>query len=423
MIKVLYISSADPTKGPGAISMNHYNALREAGFKVDFLTLSKVPSQSEIKYIYEQAPSKFHNFKYKVFKKFFSYDKSEDHNFFFLKDTDPPVPISKILRKIDNDYNVIIIYFWQQLLSYKTILEIYKYCINPPKVIFICADYSPMTGGCHFIGDCRNYQTGCGKCPMIYSKDPNDFTAQNVRYRKEVISQIKPYVRVGSYMSNFFKKSSVMKNDAEIITTKSVINHDLFKPLGVEESRKKYDIPSDYKFIILFGCQNLNDTRKGMSNLVDSLNIFYSTLTKEERKQILLVSIGKDSEELDSKLKFKRQHLGYVDVSELPQIYSLANIFVSPSINDAGPTMVNQSIACGTPVVAYEIGSALDVVKDQGTGFTVPILDTKAFAKSINDIYRMSSDTYKELRNRCREISLKLQSKSTLVDFIQDIVK
>lgn len=422
MSKILYVSSADPLRGPGVVSMNHYRMLKDAGFEVDFLTLMKVEGFPEIKYVYEKNPPKWHNLKYKLYKKLIKCDTSNNHQFFYLKETNPPVPIRRILKLISNDYDVIIIYFWVNMLSYKTISEIYNHCAKKPKVIFLCADYSPMTGGCHFVDNCINYKSGCGNCPMLYSKNPNDFTAKNVQYRKRVIKQIQPYVRMNNYMSSFFKESDVMRAGANIIISSTIINHNIFIPYDVKEVRKQFEISSDYDFVILFGCQSLNNTRKGMVYLIDALDILYKNLSEKDRNRILLVSIGDDDKSLDQMFKFKRKHLGYVNVSDLPKIYSLANVFVSPSINDAGPTMVNQSIACGTPVVAFEIGSALDVVKDKGTGITVPLMDSIGISQAIESIFRMDMKSYNSLRLKCREVSLQLQSRSTLIDFIKSIL-
>ncbi len=46
--KILYISSADPTVGPGVIAMDHYNALKQNGAEVDFLTLRRVKNNREL---------------------------------------------------------------------------------------------------------------------------------------------------------------------------------------------------------------------------------------------------------------------------------------------------------------------------------------------------------------------------------------
>lgn len=54
MKRILYISSLDPTKGPGAISMDHYKALKTIGYKIDLLTLLPVINFPEFKYVLKE---------------------------------------------------------------------------------------------------------------------------------------------------------------------------------------------------------------------------------------------------------------------------------------------------------------------------------------------------------------------------------
>lgn len=419
--KILYISSLNPLIGPGAIAMDHYKALIQGGFEVDFLTLNRVEGYPEIKYIYETKPPKWTNFKFKLFRKFGKYDRVTPHGLFYLKETAPPVSFNKIRKRISRTYDMIIIFFWQELLSYKSVLDIYNYIGSEPKVLFLSADYSPMTGGCHFFGDCNRYATGCGNCPMLLSINKNDFTAWNNIYRQKVIEKIRPYIGVNTYMKGFFEKSSVVKSGATLVPISMTMDLNKFKPQDIKLARHKYDVPETIDFIILFGCQNLNDSRKGMKYLVEALNYFYDKLSPEEASKILLVSIGKDSDELSKSLKFQRKHLGYVEFKELPFIYSLANVFLSPSVNDAGPSMVNQAIACGTPVIAFEMGTALDVVKDRGTGFVVPLKDTKAFSDAVYGVYHLDKKTYEHMRLQCRQIAEQYQSYQSLCKYVNYI--
>lgn len=421
MKKILYISSLDPTRGPGAISMDHYEALKSYGYKIDFLTLLPVHNFPEFKYVLREKYKKlsFHQLRYKILKFFIKSKYYRDKGFFYRKENEPPVPFKKIKGVISRDYDMIIVFFWQGLLSFQTLMDLYNYIGKKPKVVLLCADYSPMTGGCHFFGNCSNYQSECGCCPMIQSSNRYDFTNWNNIFRQNIVREIKPFIGVNTYMRRFFERSTVIKAGARLITTSMTMNLDKFRRKNNTDFNKKYGIKEKDSFIMLFGCQNLHDPRKGMTYLVESLNLFYSKLTEEECTKILLISIGSDDKELLNKIKFKRHHLGYVAFDELPFVYSTANVFLSPSINDAGPSMVNQAIACGTPVVAFEIGSALDVVKDDKTGYTVPLKDIDAFADAIFKIYTMSAMDLKKLSDHCYKIAKQFQSYEAFASMIE----
>lgn len=422
--KILYISSINPLKGPGAIAMDHYRSLLEANFDITFLTTYPVTDNETIQYVLKK-PIPYRIDMIRRLTYYFSRRKNpkvfSQYYYFYKKENQPPVPIRKILSKVDNDYDAIIIFFWQGLLSYKTLYKLYKKQKKKPKVIFMAADYSPMTGGCHFFGECRNYETGCGNCPMINSHNKKDFTAWNVRYRKKIINKIKPVILINSYMKNFFKNSSVIKAGAEIDIMSLTLDLEKYKPLDKKESKDKYEIGKD-KFVILFGAQSIDDKRKGVKYLVEALNILYSKLTDSEKEKICLVTIGKSDKIIHQLPPFSQKHLGFVSVDKLPEIYSLADIFISPSINDAGPSMVNQSLACGTPVISFEMGTALDVVKDQGSGVCVPVMDSEAMSKAIDKVFHFSKEEYQKMSNKARAVAMDQNSYKLLSNKVSQIL-
>ena len=429
--KILYISSLNPLKGPGAISMDHVKALIQDGYQVDFLTMFPVEGHPEIRHaISTNKLLRFLNYRIGKLRrhKFLQLQKNikplnNDGPFyyFYRKENEPPIPTRTILRKIDKNYDLIIIFFWQGLLSYETLDKIFEKSGNNPKVYFINADYSTMTGGCHFFCSCRKFETGCGCCPMISSKDPNDFTAWNVKYRKKIISKIKPYVSINGFTQEYFKSSFVLKENANFIFGSVVLDMEKFKPMDKLEFRKKYDIQKD-KFIILVGAQSFAEERKGKKYFLKALEHLYNNLTIVDREKILIVTIGNNALLTESSL-FNQRNLGYLPVNVLPEIYSMANVFVSPSVNDPGPSMVNQSIACGTPVVSFEMGTALDVIKNQDSGICVPLKDSKAMAKAIEKIFKMGKKEYERMRMSARDTALKLHSYKSFTDRINNILQ
>ncbi len=61
------------------------------------------------------------------------------------------------------------------------------------------------------------------------------------------------------------------------------------------------------------------------------------------------------------------QVLGYVDDDKLPALYAQCSALLFPQHEDAGVAL-REAMACGTPVIAYGKGGALDVVEDGATG-------------------------------------------------------
>jgi len=276
-----------------------------------------------------------------------------------------------------------------------------------------------MSGGCHFTCSCNRYKIGCGKCPAFNSNDEKDFTHWNVKYRQGIYDKVKPIVYGNTYMHKFYNESLLLKSVRKEICL-PLIDETIYHPHDKIKLRTKYNIPSEVNFIIFFGCQSLDDPRKGMNVLLKSLNLFYEKV-KERSKEILLLIAGRNYELISDKLNFKSVNLGFLPYETLPEIYSLADVYLSPSIHDAGPSMVNQSISCGTPVVAFEMGTALDVIKGQDTGYCAKLGDAEDFAKGIYQIYEQDSFKSKKIKNNCIEFANKHTSKAAFIEHILNV--
>lgn len=400
--RILYISSADPLKGPGAIGMSHYLEFRDAGYHIDMLTLYPVYGYPEILYV-NRSPlwDKINN---KLSRLLGTALPRSSYQFFYKKETQPPVAVKKVLRAIKKDYDLLIVYFWQGLLSFQTVDAIYEKT-GHPVVFFFSPDYSHMAGGCHFPCDCERYQIGCGCCPAFHSNNENDFTHQNVLFRKKVYDKIKPIVFGNTYMNLFYEKSYLLK-DQITIKSRPRINTLKFHPIDKLYLRKKYDISDNITFIISFGSQSLTNKKKGFSYLIEALNIFAKGLPEIMKKEILLLIAGDNYDKIKSHLPFSSKGLGFLPVNDLCEFYSLADIFVCPSINDAGPSMVGQSISCGTPVVGFEMGALLDWVKDRDTGYCAILRDSNDLAKGISKFYKMSHEQRQDYFVKCRDFAL-----------------
>lgn len=401
--KILIISSASPVKGPGVLAMDTYQALRDANVEVDLLTKYPVDNQPRFLYVIKKDTilrkiwNRFHRL---LFKPKIGY------SFFYRKETNPPVPVRKVLSKITKTYDIVYVLFWQGLLSFKTIDAIYDKL--KCEFVFYCVDYSMMSGGCHHPCSCVQYRYGCGECPAFDSHDKNDFTAWNVKYRKHIYDKIQPVVLGNSYMHQFFQESFLLKNVRREIGF-PIINTDFFKPLDRLHLLKKHKINTD-RFVIFFGCQSLDDPRKGMKLLADALKIFSLKLSEKQKNKILLIVAGRNYSKIQHLMTFESRDFGYVEYSTLPELYSMADVFVCPSVHDAGPMMVDQSLCCGTPVVGFEMGACLQAVKGQGTGYCAKLNDVNDFANGINWIYSLSDLEKNNLKKRCRDFGLEHHS-------------
>ncbi len=77
----------------------------------------------------------------------------------------------------------------------------------------------------------------------------------------------------------------------------------------------------------------------------------------------------------------------------MAEVYRASDFFVSCSIQDAGPMMIGEAMACGRPSIAYPIGIAPDLVEQGRNGTLVePVGDVVALAAAIRTYAEMPED-------------------------------
>jgi glycosyltransferase involved in cell wall biosynthesis len=73
--------------------------------------------------------------------------------------------------------------------------------------------------------------------------------------------------------------------------------------------------------------------------------------------------------------------LGFINQSQLPAVYTSADLMVLPSAYEPFAVVVNEAMLCGCPVaVSDSAGAGLDLVQQGKTGFLYPCGDINALA-------------------------------------------
>ncbi len=99
---------------------------------------------------------------------------------------------------------------------------------------------------------------------------------------------------------------------------------------------------------------------------------------------------------------------------KLPMVYNSADVFVQTSRYEGCSGSLLEAIACGIPCVAFDTGSAAEVIKNGENGYVIPRYDTKMFAEKIMEILhdsRFGERAARYSRTLEKEISL-----DTMVD-------
>lgn len=429
-MRILYISSRPPKHSAG-LAMGQMRSLVEAGHQVDFLTKYSFEGQESNMYsIYEknwidklvdlrQKYPKLHyltNFKFIVGRKNLTFNNGIKLT--APDESQPPVPVEDVLNCIKKEYDLVITLFLQDFISSLTLKAIYEKLKCP--IIIRSVDMEPFTGGCYFFLDCDHYQHNCGKCPALKSDNENDQTRRNFLIKKESYASTNYAYCCNNWMKRFALKSNMFEPD-RIFTTTAVVDENKFFQRPIEECRIVFGIPQNKTFILFARYQNKAIVSKGFSHLIDAVNEWGKGISEEDKSKILLLIAGnRDSDPL-YEMSVETKYLGQLDTENLIRAYSVATAFISPSIDDAGPSMVNQSIMCSTPVISYNIGTAIDVIENGKSGFKADEVDAHRLAECIQKLYSMSEEEYIELRKTTRAIAMEKHSLKSFAIFTERV--
>ncbi len=127
---------------------------------------------------------------------------------------------------------------------------------------------------------------------------------------------------------------------------------------------------------------NINDRRKGISYLVEALN--HLVVDCPDKGLVEVVIFGKNKHFDVTQLPFKVVQLSLItSQTDLAEVYSLADVFVTPSIEDNLPNTVMEALSCGTPVVAFNMGGIPEMVDHLQNGYLAEFESADDMAKGI----------------------------------------
>lgn len=152
--------------------------------------------------------------------------------------------------------------------------------------------------------------------------------------------------------------------------------------------------------IVLINVNRL-DRNKGVPYLIDGLSI----LNQELNVKLILVGAGPEEDKIKRqverlKLGNKVIHFKGISDEEMFQLYTLADISVTPTLWEGLPLVVLEAMAAGKPIVATNVADIPNVIN--GNGIVIPPGDIEAIVEAILTIYR--HDLVKTMGKRSREI-------------------
>jgi len=163
--------------------------------------------------------------------------------------------------------------------------------------------------------------------------------------------------------------------ESKISVIENGVDVEEFRDLGLERSE-----------VILFVGDMSHFERKGISTLLGAMSV----LVRESPK-LKLVTIGLTNRRFGSEverlgLRGNVESKGFLERQDLVRWYNRASVLVLPSRFEGFGLVVNEAMACSTPVIISDKVPASDVVAQARAGFIFPVGDVSALANYIRKL-------------------------------------
>lgn len=268
-------------------------------------------------------------------------------------------------------------------------------------IVWTLHDMNAVTGGCHYDMECERYSQRCGACPQLGSQDTNDLASQVWDRKRALFERLDPkricIVTPSRWLGRVVKRSPIFSR-FRVEAIPYGLDLDEFAPRDRQAARDVLGIPQQAK-VVLFIAEMVDNRRKGFALLAEALADCAGSV-----EQLWLLSVGNHPPKIEG--GFQGSHLSYLGNDRMLSLaYSAADLFVIPSVQDNLPNTVMEAMACGTPVVGFDVGGIRDMVCQGDTGLLESPGDVNGLRSAIihllNDLSKCRS-----MGQRARQIAL-----------------
>ena len=264
-------------------------------------------------------------------------------------------------------------------------------------VIWTLHDCWPLTGHCAFpvIIKCEKWMNECYDCPLIHGYPSSyilDKSNKHYHLKKNYFTSLPDLhiVTVSKWLEGMVKSSCLKDYDIRHIYNgidltefcpRKIYEDNIFDRLDISDNQKK-----------ILGVANIWDDRKGLLD-------FYKLREKLDN-DYLIILVGLNEKQ---RKKLPRGIVGMGranSIQQLAEIYSMADVFVNPSIAETFGMTTAEALSCGTPVIVYNETACPELV-DEHTGVVVPVGNIQKMADAIVSLCNLKY--YTTISEACRK--------------------
>jgi glycosyltransferase involved in cell wall biosynthesis len=383
MIKVKHVAYSDISGGAARAAYRVHRSLVDNGALLDISSTMRVlDKRTRDLSVYGGRPEKefflWPALRQRIIKRDYKSFKGKETSFSIAR---YPTGLGKELNKADTD--IINLHF----LGNNTISIEEIGALNKP-IVWRLPDMWAFCGTEHYtsyssITEDERYIIGYSKNNR--SADERGIDLNRLTWERKLKAWKRPMhiVAPTNWMASCVIKSKLM-NNWPVTVIPTALDLQRWKPMEKSAIRYALSLPQD-KPLVLFGAMGgTADPRKGGDLLFSALSKLKTLINDTPLDQLEVVIFGQDKPDKNIQLDFPAHFMGHLnDDLTLSLLYASADVMIVPSRLDNLPGTAIESLACGTPVVAFNIGGVPDIVEHQKSGWLAAAFDTDDLARGI----------------------------------------
>jgi len=280
---------------------------------------------------------------------------------------------SKMLRYINESNADIIHLHWigAEMISIKQISQIRK------KIIWTMHDAWPLNGSYHI--NPKDYTPNINSA-LAYKPDNSNILERITltRKKKYLIDKYICFTSPSNWLKAKYDVSFYTQEFSKCIVIPNFIDFTNWFPIPKITARKELGIETT-KILLTFGANNaIKSFNKGFHYIKELMNLL-------PNEKFGFIIFGNESENIVFENNFEIYFLGKIsDGSKMRQVYSAGDITIVPSMSESFSLVSLESIACDTPVLAFNTSGLKDIVKHKQNGYLAEMFNPESLKNGID---------------------------------------
>jgi glycosyltransferase involved in cell wall biosynthesis len=267
-------------------------------------------------------------------------------------------------------YDILHFHSTYNLINTKALIDLAR----SRRIIVTLHDQRMFTGGCHYAGNCTQFEGLCKECPQTRKLFRKFVSREKLRVNALINSSNVHLVSPSSWLARLAQKSIFEGNPIQI--TRNPIPENDLPAAKVEYKTQRNDEP---KFVIGFVAANINNPAKGFIDLMLALHQLPRKLQRRIGLLVVgrgkLLSVGQDVETVH--LQNFQHDFGF-------NPYKAMNLLVVPSRQDNSPNVIGEALMSNVRVLGSMVGGIPELLEP----LNCPVINTtnpRVFAERIQE--------------------------------------